>query len=293
MVGKNQRLSRSYKNVNALVLGREAECHGTDIQMSVLSIGTTDDAQANKFIEYKVDIYFSTNASTETIGGTSFPARQLNMDLTQLPGVDRNDASENKRPFLVEGKLLARPLWNVNGVQAGEGAFTSNPNILSGRLVTTLGTDLGGLGATNDITLYDNDIKNLEPDVRQNYIMVNTFQYLKAMPGVAPAARPKDGLEVTNLLVLGMTQPNGAVYEGAAVAFRFVLTYCVPVVLQSLASFVVEQNSGENPPTTVDGILSLARNLKDTILPILGDTSDPASIQQNIYPDASRILRQN
>jgi len=256
------------------------------VELSRISFGTTDDAQANKFIEYEVDVYFITSsAKVSSNKGDVFPTRQLNIDLSVLPGVDRGDDSVNKRPFLVEGRLYARPLWSTGNL-----AWTVNPNIWCGRLVTTLGTDMGGLGESDDIALYDNTIFNLEPNVNQDYVQVVRFNYLKDMPGMAPASRKVLDSEVTNLLCLGLVNPDGTDYTGDQVAFRFVLTYRVPVVLQSMASFLINRDDDDAPP---DGILAVARNLKDVIAPSIKETNDFVNQEQPVYPDAKRVLKQN
>merc|ERR1739848_526176 len=123
------------------------------------------------------------------MGQGRFPARQLNICTSKLPGVDRNETAENKRPVLVEGRLYARPLFNIT---SGSQRWEMNPNIYNGRLVTPLGIDLGGEGETNDIALYDNAIFNLEPNVNQDYVHVNTYKYEHAMPDAAPASRVID-----------------------------------------------------------------------------------------------------
>jgi len=275
------------KSFNATGLQRHNQVARKDgMELSRISFGTTDDATANKFIEYEVDVYFITNSlNYESAKGDFFPSRQLNIDLSVLPGVDRGDDSVNKRPFLVEGRLYARPLWEI-----GNQTWNVNPNIWCGRLVTTLGTDMGSLGETDDIALYDNTIFNLEPNVNQDYVQVVRLNYLKDMPGMAPASRKVLESEVTNLLCLGLVNPDGTVYTGDQVAFRFVLTYRVPVVLQSTASFLINRGDDDLPE---DGILALARNLKDVIAPSIKETNDFVNQEQAVFPDAKRVLKQN
>lgn len=260
-------------------------------ELSSLTIsGTTDDAVANNFVEYDVDVYFATEGKALNPGGfpSDFPARQLNINTAKLPGVDRNEEAVNKRPILVEGRLYARPLFRVSGSSGDK--FDSNPQILTGRLVTPLGTDLGGLGELDDVALFDNGVFNLEPNVNQNYKHVATYKYLEAMPGSAPASRTIDQDEYTNLMCFGLTNPDGTVWKGGDVAFRFVLKYRVPVVLTSQVEFLISVDGpGALAP---DGILCVARNIKDVICPAYGASLNTEDEQQVVYPDARKIIRQ-
>jgi hypothetical protein len=257
--------------------------------MSSVALGTTDDAVANKYVEYEVDIYFSTNSRELDIAGGNpgkFPVRQLNMNLTRLPGVQRNDVSENKRPVVVSGCLFARPQFTL-----GNGNFEGNPNIYYGRLVTPLGSSLG-VGLADDVALYDNGVKNLEANVNQDYVKVADMHYLRAMPNNAPSSRNVSGDDFTNLLVLSLARPDGQLWNESEVNFRFVLRYRVPVVLSSIVDFFVnrfDNNSVTEPP---DGILCAAKALKDTIAPPIGTIDSPVEVQQLVFPDARRILKQ-
>jgi hypothetical protein len=264
---------------------RASQCNG-DLVMSSVAMSTTDNAVANSYVEYEVDMYFSTNGSTFDAGQTKYPVRQLNMDLTRLPGVQRNDVSENKRPVIISGALFAKPLFSLTG-----DAYAGNPNIYYGRLVTPLGSNMG-TGLADDIALYDNGVMNLEPNVNQNYVKVGHMHYLSAMPNNAPSSRNVDDEDITNLLVVALARPDGVEWSGASVDFRFVLKYKVPVVLTSTVDFFVNRFNEGGVPGFVDGILSLAQNLKDEIAGPIGDTNNPAETQQLVFPDAVRVLKQ-
>jgi hypothetical protein len=208
------------------------------------------------------------------------------MNLTRLPGVQRNDVSENKRPVVVSGCLFARPQFTL-----GAGNFEGNPNIYYGRLVTPLGSSLG-VGLADDVALYDNGVKNLEANVNQDYVKVADMHYLRAMPNNAPSSRNVSGDDFTNLLVLSLARPDGQLWNESEVNFRFVLRYRVPVVLSSIVDFFVnrfDNNSVTEPP---DGILCAAKALKDTIAPPIGTIDSPVEVQQLVFPDARRILKQ-
>jgi hypothetical protein len=262
-----------------------------------VSSGITDDSVANNFIEYETDMYIASEFAVLTssdLPGVDLASRQLNINTQLLPGVSRNeDDSENKRPVLVEGKLYARPLFRVSAPGSAS-PWDANPNVFNGRLVTPLGTDLGGLGASDETSLYDNSVFNLEPNVNQDYVHVNTYKYMQAMPGLAPASRVVGGEEYTNLFCIGLQNPDGTVWAGGAVALRFILRYRVPVVLKSALDFQVSTDDGAPSGGVLDGILCPARNIKDTILPNLngGVTGTTAAVEQPIFPDARRIIKQ-
>jgi hypothetical protein len=262
-----------------------------------VSSGITDDSVANNFIEYETDMYIASDFTVLTSSdqpNVDLASRQLNINTQLLPGVSRNeDDSENKRPVLVEGKLYARPLFRVSGPDS-DVRWSANPNVFNGRLVTPLGVDLGGLGATDETSLYDNSVFNLEPNVNQDYVHVNTYKYLQAMPGLAPASRVVTGEEYTNLFCIGLQNPDGTIWTGGALAMRVVLRYRVPVVLKSALDFRVSTDTGAPSGGVLDGILCPARNIKDTILPNLngGVTGTTAAVEQPIFPDARRIIKQ-
>jgi len=286
---KKKLMSMKHKESIRESLSQPVTAGGVEVRMSSVAMGTTDDAIANKYVEYEVDIYFSTNSKELDIAGGNpgkFPVRQLNMNLTRLPGVQRNDVSENKRPVIVSGCLYARPQFTLETAN-----FGGNPNIYYGRLVTPLGSSLG-VGLADDVALYDNGVKNLEADVHQNYVVVAHMHYLDAMPNNAPSSRNVSGDDFTNLLVLSLARPDGQLWDETQINFRFVLRYRVPVVLSSTVDFFVNRFDNEGVTEPTDGILSVAKALKDTIAPQVGTIDSPVEVQQLVFPDAKRVMKQ-